>query len=307
MTSSSLGTRSVGVGDVSLTTAAARGVDRAGAARALAAALEAGLELVDIAPEDDAERMVGETIRALRLRDRVIAAPRVPALRATPSGTATRNTLTERLPFRYIVARVESALRTTRLDALPLAQLDLDAAWRTSSAWPELAGTCARLVREGKVLAWGAFSDVLDDSLGELAPEPWLASLAVPFSLCERTGFDVIAAAARAALEAPTDAAAEQHDALRAAGLTPELALMAGMPADLILAAASPSPAAAEAPPTPARTTPLAILARRPLAGAALAGDIPPRSPPTLSRRHPRGAPAMRAARPRRERDQSRG
>jgi aryl-alcohol dehydrogenase-like predicted oxidoreductase len=264
---------------VSLTTSAARGIDRAGASRALHAALEAGLELVDIAPDDDSERLVGETLRTLRLRDTVIAAPRVPVLRATPSGATTRDALVDRLPPRYVVSRIESALRTTRLDALPLAQLELRAAWRSSSAWPELVGTCARLVREGKVLDWGALVDRVEEDTGDLAFEPWLASLSLPFSLYERTAVSVFAAAAKATEVPAAQASGSQH--LAAAGLTPELAIAAGMPADLILAAvatsSSSSSSAGDAPPPKApRGEPIKILARRPLAGGALAGILGP-------------------------------
>jgi len=269
------GTRSVGIGDVSLAIAAARGVDRAGVSRALAAALEAGLELVDIAPEDDSERLAGETIRGLRLRDKAIAAPRVPALRTLPSGAATRDALLDRLPPRYVVSRIESALRATKLDALPLAQLELRAGWRSSSAWPELVDTCARLVRDGKVLAWGAFAERVDEDSGELAREAWLVSLALPFSLCERTNLDAVFATAKAALEAPA-ARSPEHAHLAAAGLTPELAIMAGMPADLVMATLATSPVPDAPAPKAARETPIAILARRPLAGGALAGTLGP-------------------------------
>jgi aryl-alcohol dehydrogenase-like predicted oxidoreductase len=271
-------TRSLGIGDVSLATAAARGIDHAATSRALHAALETGIELVDIAVDDDSERLVGETIRVLRLRDKAVAAPRVPALRTTPSGATTRDTLIDRLPPRYVTARVEAALRSTQLDAVPLAQLELRAAWRTSSAWPELVGTCARLVREGKVLAWGAYVEHTEEDTGELARESWLTSLAIPFSLCERTHVEAVFAAARAALEVPAQTTPQQEH-LFAAGLSPDLVIAAGLPADLVLAAIPPSstPASASAaPPKAARETPMAIYARRPLAGGALAGTLGP-------------------------------
>ena len=270
----SVGSRSVGIGDVSLATSAARGVDRSGAARALSAALSAGLELVDISAEDDSERLVGETIRELRVRDRTIAAPRIPALRAAPSGAPTRDTLVDRLPIRYIQARVESALRATRLDVLPLAQLELRAVWRSSSAWPEVAGMCARLIHEGKVLAWGALVDTIEDDTGELAREAWLDSLSLPYSLCER-GAEPVFAAVRTALEVPGTPTSEQQH-LFAAGLSPELAIAAGLPAELILAAVAPSASPSGAAAKAWREHPIAILARRPLAGAALAGTLGP-------------------------------
>lgn len=265
-----VGTRSVGVGDVSLAVAATRGVDRSGVARALSAALEAGLDLVDLADDDDSERLAGEVIRELRLRDKITAAARIPAL------TAKRDVLADRVPARYIQARVESALRCTRLDVLPLAQLELRASWRSSSAWPELVGTCERLIREGKVLAWGALVDQIEDDTGDLALEPWLVSLSLPFSLCERAAQPVFAAA-RAALEVPGGAAAaSQHAHLMAAGLRPELVIAAGLPPDLILAALPSTSTTSNEPPKPARETPIKILARRPLAGGALAGSLGP-------------------------------
>ena len=165
----------IGSGDIHLALSAARRVDHGDVARALHATLEAGLDLLDTAP--DAEELVGRTVRELRLRDRAVVATRIPA-------TGTRDVLSDRLPVRYIVDRVERTLRATKLDALPLAQLPVRALWRSSSAWPELAGTAARLVREGKVLRWGAIVDAVEDDTHELADEAWLVSLAAPFSLC---------------------------------------------------------------------------------------------------------------------------
>jgi aryl-alcohol dehydrogenase-like predicted oxidoreductase len=167
----------IGLGDISLARSAARRVDHGEVARALHAALEAGLDLVDTT--GDAEQLAGDAVRALHLRDRVIVATRV-----SPIGT--RDVLSDRLPARYIQDRVERSLRATRLDAIPLVQLPVRASWRTSSAWPELAGTCARLVREGKVLRWGAIAGAIEDDTAQLAEEPWLVSLSVPFSLCAR-------------------------------------------------------------------------------------------------------------------------
>jgi aryl-alcohol dehydrogenase-like predicted oxidoreductase len=174
----------IGSGDICLARSAARRVDHGQVARTLHAALEAGLDLVDASP--DAEELAGDAIRSLRLRDRAILATRVPAI-------GTRDVLSERLPARYIQDRVERTLRATHLDALPLVQLPVRAFWRSSSAWPELAGTAARLVREGKVLRWGAIVDAIEDDTAQLADEPWLVSLAVPFSLCARAAEPLLA------------------------------------------------------------------------------------------------------------------
>jgi aryl-alcohol dehydrogenase-like predicted oxidoreductase len=271
----------VGLGDVSLGIAAARGIDRAGVTRALGTALEAGLDFVDISAEEDSERLVGEVLRSMRLRDTVIAAARIPSI-DEKSGTPTRDVLTERLPPRYVVARVESALRASKLDALPLAQLGLKAAWRTSSAWPELVGTCARLVHEGKVLAWGALVDHIEDDTGELCHDAWLASISIPYSICERKG-DAVLAAATAAMITPAEADATPSATtglspaqLRGAGIDPMLVIAAGLPAELVIAASSTAPATGAAAQAASRQTPIAVLARRPHAGGALAGTIGP-------------------------------
>ena len=192
-----LGTRTVkavGVGGLSVTCAALRGLDAGDVTRALHAAIAAGLDLIEVAPEEAAEHLAGDAIRTLRVRDRVVAALRVPAL-VERIGVPTRDVLPERMPARYVQDRIEAALRTTRLDALPLAQLALRAAWQSSTAWPELLGTCARLVREGKVLEWGALVDTIEDDTANLAQPPFV-SLAVPFNLCERAAEPVLAAAA---------------------------------------------------------------------------------------------------------------
>lgn len=145
----------VGIGDVRLAIADARGIDPSKVLRAVHEALELGITLVDSSEEPEAERLCGDAVRALRLRDRVILATRVAVLAERP-GAPGHDALPERLPVSYVQERIEASLRATRLDALPLAQLPVRSAWQSSSAWPELAGACARLVREGKVLRWGA-------------------------------------------------------------------------------------------------------------------------------------------------------
>lgn len=244
----SLALRTVGTGDVSLTRAADRGLDAGDVTRALHAAIEQGIDLVEVAPDADSERLAGDALRALRARDRVLLATCVPAI-AQRAGAPTRDVLPERLPSRYVQDRVETALRATRLEVLPLVQVELRPAYRTSSAWPELVDTCSRLIREGKVLAWGAYVDrviadeapVIEqpqgdemfliglpkpaapapspDATARLLDETWLASINVPFNLCERAAESLIA---------------------------------------------------------PAREKEVAILARRPLAGGALAGELGP-------------------------------
>ena len=133
----------VGLGDVSLARSAKRGREPSEVVRRVHDALEASLDLIDVAPEEDSERAVGDAVRALRQRDHAIVATRVPEL---PK---------QELPPRYLVERVEASLRATKLDVMPLVQLPLRASWLLLPQWPELVATCARLVREGKVMHWG--------------------------------------------------------------------------------------------------------------------------------------------------------
>lgn len=187
----------IGSGDVSLALSASRGVDRREVERALHATLTAGLLLIEIAAETDAERLVGEAIRSLRLRDASVVATKVPAI-AERAGVATRDVLPERLPVGYLQEQIEGTLRALRLDAIPLAQLPVRPRWRSSSAWPEVVGTCERLQREGKVLAWGAIvddADAADEELLPLTAEPWLVALQLTYSICARAGEPLMAAA----------------------------------------------------------------------------------------------------------------
>jgi aryl-alcohol dehydrogenase-like predicted oxidoreductase len=189
----------IGSGDVSLPTSAGRGVPARDVEHALHEAIGFGIALFDVAPDPDSEKLAGGAVRAERARDRVVVATRVPVLDEGP-GAPRRDTLPERLPVPYLQHRVEAALRATRLDALPLVQLALRPAWRASPAWPELAGTCARLVREGKVLAWGAWLDepaAGDEAAPALLAEPWLAAASVVYHLCDRRAEPLLAAAAQ--------------------------------------------------------------------------------------------------------------
>jgi len=176
----------VGCGDLSLPTAAARGVDARDLAAALDRALEAGITLVDVAADADSERLAGDALRAHRLRDTV--------------------TLATHVSTGDLRARVEASLRATRLEVLPLVQLPLPT---------PPAELCMRLVREGKVLQWGLCVDAPPEppraapppssllvtpydipaspAPSKLTFEPWLVSLALPFSLCDRRAEPLLA------------------------------------------------------------------------------------------------------------------
>lgn len=175
----------MGCGDVRLATAASRGIDPRDVAHTLHDALERGLRLVDVSEEPDAERLCADAIRSLRLRDTAVLATRVAPVPPQP-GRPNRDVLPERLPARYVQERVEASLRTTKLDVLPLVQLPIHAGYRASSAWPELAGTCARMINEGKALAYAAALDA-PGTAEELEAEAWLAAFAIEYSLCARS------------------------------------------------------------------------------------------------------------------------
>jgi len=185
----------VGGGDVCLATSAGRGVPFRDVEHAMHEAITFGITMFDVAADADSEKLAGEAVRAQRARDRVVVATRVPLLAERP-GAPRRDVLPERLPVLYIQDRIEAALRATRLDALPLAQLPLRPAWLGSPAWPELVGSCARLTREGKVRQWGALiGDPTDEAAPALAAEPWLAAISVVYCLCDRRAEPLLAAA----------------------------------------------------------------------------------------------------------------
>jgi aryl-alcohol dehydrogenase-like predicted oxidoreductase len=277
----------LGSGDLSLPTSAARGVPARDVEHALHEALSFGITLFDVAADSDSERFAGVAIREQRARDRVVIATKVPPLPAQ-AGAPRRDQLPERLPAAYVQQRVEEALRATRLDALALAQLGLEPAWLGSTAWPELVGTCARLVREGKVRHWGAMIE---------QPDAWLADGSAP---PRRTvpAWPVAAGAAASSLLVVADEHTAVAELLRqergepapapevaAAGPAHAAAALIGEPWLAALSViyqlcdqrAAPLFALAAA-----RTPPLAILIRQPLAGGALAGTLGPglRLPP---------------------------
>ncbi|MCB9559921.1 MAG: aldo/keto reductase [Kofleriaceae bacterium] len=179
------------------------------AQRALAAAIEAGVELVDVAPAwGDAEALAGETIRALRGRDRVVLATLVPDAppppgatprppRPGPDGSTPAPALERVLPAAWVQRAVEASLRATRLEVLPLAWLPWRGGWLTASAWPELRGAMARLVREGKVLTWGAhLPDVPPDDVAALLDAAPVAAIQVALDLEHRAAAAVLDATA---------------------------------------------------------------------------------------------------------------
>lgn len=275
----------VGIGEVRVATADARGIPRADLERAVTHALSHGVTFVDCADEEVAERLCGDAIRALRLRDTAIVATRVPISPSRPAlETRTREPLLEALPPRYVQERIEASLRASRLETLPLAMLSLRTAWLHSPGWPDLAGTLMRLCREGKVMRWGARLDLvaaerdgrLADELSEAAAlgDPFCA-ISIALSLCDRRGLPLLdGTVAKAKPPAPPPPQPKPSS-----GLILSLDDVASDPllADPQLAAlAGLVPRSPPSEESVAVTKTLPILAREPLAGGALAGTMGP-------------------------------
>ncbi len=174
---------------------ALRGIEPEDVARVVPAAIEAGCTLVDVSPAwGESLKVTGEALRALRAQDRVCVACAVPA--AESFGSVRRVQ-----PVSYVQKTVEAALRAMKAEALPLAWLGgWRDAWLDDGDWPELVGTMMRLVREGKVLAWGVSAP--DGAPGEAlraVAEPWIAAVSARCSLFDRAALDeLVPAAAKA-------------------------------------------------------------------------------------------------------------
>lgn len=292
----------MGSGDVCLSRSAARGVDHAEVTRSLSEAIAGGLGLVEVSDEKDTERLVGEVVRTERARDRVVVSTRVGG--APPGVIALA---------RGMQARVEASLKATRQDALGLALLPVRIAWLGESAWSELVGTAARLVREGKVRRWGLTLDATDLGSSEpvtataTSPSPpplpspalprpsitgWVDPAKVLAAQLEAATAAVVSASAKPgslllslddafvppdliAPSSPPGATADSDDSpAPSIDLLARLASqpwLSGLHVELSLCARAALPALVHL----ATSAPhLAILAARPLAGGALAGNL---------------------------------
>lgn len=158
--------------------------------RALYLALESGITFVDTAlvyGQGESERIVGEVVRALRARDTVVVASKVPP--ADDRWPARAGSALERVfPDAHVTRSVEQSLRNLRLEAIPLAQLHvwLDE-WLDGSYWPALRGCMERLVREGKVLHWGiSANDHSPETALRVLDEPVVEAVQVIYNLFDR-------------------------------------------------------------------------------------------------------------------------
>jgi aryl-alcohol dehydrogenase-like predicted oxidoreductase len=237
----------IGLGDVSFARATARNHDPAEVVRRVHDALELSVDVIDVADEPDALRAVGDAIRSLRARDRAVAITtvRLPDLRA----------------IGFVQEQIEANLRASKLDALPLVQLPLRAAYLSRIEWPELQFALERIAREGKVVSWGIVVDRDDVGEGSHADTPPAEPPPDPLGLAgfttTRSGLFVPSVAPPTSVPKPVAKLAHPMALPLAASLAIELSLCDRAFEPVLAAQAS-----------------HAILAHRPLAGGALAGRL---------------------------------
>lgn len=153
-----------------------RGGDDGESCRALAVALERGVDLVDTAlayGEGHSERLVAKVLDETGSRERVVVSTKIPPMGGGWPGRA-ESTLREVFPGKHITACVERSLRNLRAESLHIQQLHVwHDAWLDGNDWDETLATMIRLQEGGKVLHWGL-------SVNDHAPETALKALGLP-------------------------------------------------------------------------------------------------------------------------------
>lgn len=168
-----------------------RGVEPGDAQRSLYTAIDSGLDFVDTAlfyGAGLAEKLVGEVIRDLRARDRVVVATKVPPLNETWPADA--NSLLERVFHPdHVQASVERSLRNLRVEVLPLCQLHVwHDAWLDSRSWADVRGRMQLMIKQGKVLHWGISCNSCDPgSALAVLDEPIVEAAQVVYNIFERS------------------------------------------------------------------------------------------------------------------------
>ena len=168
-----------------------RGIDVTDTERALAHGVERGIDFIDTAlvyGEGACEQIVGRVVRAARATERVVVATKVPPLNMKWPGDGAVS-LRKVYPAQHLQACVESSLRNSKLEVLPIEQLHVwHDAWLADSSWPEVRGTMERMVREGKVLHWGiSVNDHAPDDALAILDEPIIETLQVIYNLFDRS------------------------------------------------------------------------------------------------------------------------
>jgi len=178
-----------------------RGMEPRDAQRALYHAVERGIDFLDTAlvyGDGTSEQLLGEVVRELRARDRVVVATKVPPASFEWPGDG-KKPLEASFPARHVQDSVETSLRNLKLEAISLCQLHVwHDAWLQHSSWPELRGTLERLVKEGKVLHWGISANDHDPDVAvAVLDEPIMETVQVIYNLFDRGAERALFAKAR--------------------------------------------------------------------------------------------------------------
>ena len=168
-----------------------RGLEPRVAQRALYGAIERGVDFVDTALSYGAglaEKLVGEVIRDLRARDRVVVATKVPPMDGNwPADGETA--LVRVFHPEHVQRSVEQSLRNLRAEVLPLAQLHVwHDAWLSSSSWPDVRGRMQLMIKQGKVLHWGVSINSCDpDSAMAILDEDIIETAQAVYNIFDRS------------------------------------------------------------------------------------------------------------------------
>lgn len=180
----------LGIGTLGLADDQWRGLDPKDAQRTLYAALELGVDFIDTAlsyGDGLAEKLIGEVVRDLRARDRVVVATKVPPMDgrwpARPEVPLERVFHPD-----HVQHSVEQSLRNLRADALVIAQLHVwHDAWLASPVWPEVRGRMQQMIVQGKVLHWGVSSNSCDPASAlQVLDESIIETVQVVYNIFER-------------------------------------------------------------------------------------------------------------------------
>jgi aryl-alcohol dehydrogenase-like predicted oxidoreductase len=190
-----------------------RDVDVRDAQRVLYQAVEHGVDFIDTASvygNSESERLIGEVVRDLRARDRVVVATKVaPADGRWTFGpeAADYDQLTDLrplhtvFPITHMMQSIDRSLRNLRSEGLPLVQLHVwHDAWLEASAWPELRGMMERCVHAGKVLHWGVSIDAHQPGTAtKVLADPLIETVQLVYNVWNRTAEAELLPAAAAA------------------------------------------------------------------------------------------------------------
>ncbi len=168
-----------------------RGVGDDDAKKALHAALDLGVTLVDTAlvyGDGHSEKLIASVLSERRDRDHVIVSTKVsPKEHVWPGRPETP--LSRVFPAKHVVACVETSLRNLRREALHVEQFHVwHDAWLSDPDWPETRAAMERLQQEGKVLHWGvSINDHAPETAMRLLEDPLLETAQLIYNIHDRS------------------------------------------------------------------------------------------------------------------------